>query len=188
MNFYRIVPCRCGAPADQDSNESESDGPTLQQQEKMCEEAKVESNHNDKSIADLGEMHADLEAKFIEASNFARELKTEYSTDRKIVAKFKTETEDHAGVAGGKDPIADKDEEAFMLLEQIQQRYLLLCKRSGIEPEYEPYQIEDQMAFIKRENEVLEEIIQMTDEMIELEDQPDNEPKHGSIKKEKPRK
>lgn len=86
-----------------------------------------------------------------------------------------------------KDVITEKEKETFMLLDQIQQLYLLLCKRSGIEPEYKRDQVEEQLDYIKREIEILEEIIEMAEEMTELENRSDIA-EHGSGKSGKPRK
>lgn len=87
----------------------------------------------------------------------------------------------------GKDILIEKEKETFMILDQIQQLYLLLCKRSGTEPIYKRDQVEEQLDFIRRENQIMEEIIEMAEEMTALETRSDIA-EHGSGKSGKPRK
>lgn len=60
-----------------------------------------------------------------------------------------------------------------MRLDQIHQLYILLCNRSGIEPEIKKNQVEQQLDFIKTECETLQEIIEMSNEMVAIETRSD---------------
>lgn len=64
-----------------------------------------------------------------------------------------------------KNIIGEKERSAFMRLDQIHQLYILLCNRSGVEPEFKKNQVEQQLDFIKTEIETLEEIIQLSEEI-----------------------
>lgn len=83
--------------------------------------------------------------------------------------------------------IGEKERSAFMRLDQIQQLYTLLCERIGIEPQFKRIQIEQQLDFIKNELETLEEIINLSNEMIAIDTRSDVA-EHGSGKTGKPRK
>lgn len=86
-----------------------------------------------------------------------------------------------------KQMIGDKERSSFMRLDQIQQLYLMLCKRSGIEPKFKRNQVEKQLDFIKSEMETFEEIIELSNEMIAIETKSDIA-EHGSGRSGKPRK
>lgn len=72
-----------------------------------------------------------------------------------------------------KNIIGKKERSAFMRLDQIHQLYILLCKRSGVEPEFKKSQVEQQLDFIKTEIETLQEIIVMSNEMVAIETRSD---------------
>lgn len=74
-----------------------------------------------------------------------------------------------------------------MYLDQIQQLYLLLCKRNNMEPVLRRDQIEKQLDFIKNEIETIHEIIAMSREMLAIETRSDIA-EFGSGKTGKPRK
>lgn len=86
-----------------------------------------------------------------------------------------------------KDVIASEEMETQMLLDQIQQLYLLFCQRSGVEPKFKRNEVEEQLDFIKTEMEILTAIIKMAHEMMELETRSDIA-EHGSGKSGIPRK
>lgn len=68
-----------------------------------------------------------------------------------------------------KNIIGEKERSASMRLDQIHQLYILLCNRSGVEPEFKKNQVEQQFDFIKTEIESLQEIVQMSEEMVAIE-------------------
>lgn len=74
-----------------------------------------------------------------------------------------------------------------MYLDQIQQLYLLLCKRNNAEPKLRRDQIEAQLDFIKNEIETIQEIFEVSQEMIAIENRSDIA-EYGSGKTGKPRK
>lgn len=86
-----------------------------------------------------------------------------------------------------KDVIANEEKETFMLLDQIQQLYTLLCKRHGIEPKFKRDQVEQQLDYIKTEMEINQDIVDMSHEMMALETRSDIA-EHGSGRSGKPRK
>lgn len=90
-------------------------------------------------------------------------------------------------LAPAKDVIANKEKEKFMMMDQIQQMYLLLCERNGIEPKFKRHQIEEQMDYIKNEFELIVQILEMASEMVDLETL-SNVAEHGSAKSGIPRK
>lgn len=86
-----------------------------------------------------------------------------------------------------KEVIAEKEKEIFMLLDQIQQLYLLLCDRNGEEPKFKREQTEEQLDYIKTEFEKTLEVIELANEMMALETRSDIA-ECGSGKSGKPRK
>lgn len=90
-------------------------------------------------------------------------------------------------MAPTKDVIANKEKETFMMMDQIQQMYLLLCERNGIEPKFKREQIEEQMDYIKNEVELIVQILEMASQMVDLETL-SNVAEHGSAKSGIPRK
>lgn len=90
-------------------------------------------------------------------------------------------------VGATKSKIIEKEKEAFMMIDQIRQLYLLFCKRSGEEPKLKLDQVEEQLDFIKQEIEITMQIIEMANEMTELETRSDIA-ECGSGKSGKPRK
>lgn len=72
-----------------------------------------------------------------------------------------------------KNIIAEKEREAFMRLDQIHQLYILLCNRSGVEPEFKKNQVEQQLDFIKTDIETLQEVIEISNEMVAIETRSD---------------
>ncbi|XP_031626714.1 structural maintenance of chromosomes protein 1A [Contarinia nasturtii] len=90
-----------------------------------------------------------------------------------------------------KEIITEKEKEMFMLLDQIQQMYLLLCARNCEEPKFKREQIDEQLAgqldYIKREIEMILETIDLAREMEALEMRSDIA-SYGSGKSGKPRK
>lgn len=74
-----------------------------------------------------------------------------------------------------------------MLLDQIQQMYLLLCSRNCEEPQFKREQIDEQLDYIKREIEMILEIIDLARELEALEMRSDIA-SYGSGKSGKPRK
>lgn len=86
-----------------------------------------------------------------------------------------------------KEVIAEKEKEMFMLLGQIQQVYLMLCDRNDEEPKFKREQTEEQLDYIKREIEIILEVIEMANEMMALETRSDIA-EYGSGKSGKPRK
>lgn len=87
----------------------------------------------------------------------------------------------------GKEIIAEKEKETFMLLDQIQQMYLLLCNRNGDEPKFKREQVEEQLDYIKREIDKILEVIELANEMMALETRSDIA-EYGSGISGKPRK
>lgn len=75
----------------------------------------------------------------------------------------------------------------MMLLDQIQQLYLLFCERSGVEPKFGREQVEEQLDFIKMEIEITMDIHKMAYEMMALESRSDIA-EYGSGKSGIPRK
>lgn len=86
-----------------------------------------------------------------------------------------------------KDVVASEEMEIHLLLDQIQQLYLLFCQRSGVEPKFKREEVDEQLDFIKDEIEILTEIIKASHEMMELESRSDIA-EHGSGKSGIPRK
>lgn len=72
-----------------------------------------------------------------------------------------------------KNIIGEKERSAFMRLDQIHQLYILLCNRSGVKPEFKKNQVEQQLDFIKTEIETLQEIVEMSNEMVVIETRSD---------------
>lgn len=83
--------------------------------------------------------------------------------------------------------LTDEEKDRFLLLDQVQQLYLLFCKRNDDEPEFKREQVEEQLDFIKTEIEIMCDIIEMSKEMMELESRSDIAD-HGSGKSGIPRK
>lgn len=90
-------------------------------------------------------------------------------------------------VASTKNAIVEKRKQTFMHLDQIQQMYTLLCKRNGIDPKYKRDQIEEQLDFIKDEIVTIQEIIELSNEMLAIETRSDIA-EYGSGKSGKARK
>lgn len=86
-----------------------------------------------------------------------------------------------------KEAICEKEKETFMMLDQIQQMYLLLCDRNGEQPIYKREQVEEQLDYIKTEIEKIQEVIALSEEMMANEDRSDIA-ECGSGKSGKPRK
>lgn len=82
---------------------------------------------------------------------------------------------------------AAQEMETYMLLDQIQQLYLLYCQRNGVEPKFKREEVEKQLDYIKTEMEINAEIIKLSHEMMELETRSDIA-EHGSGKSGIPRK
>lgn len=74
-----------------------------------------------------------------------------------------------------------------MLLDQIQQLYLLLCQRSNVEPKFKREEVDQQFDFITTEMEIMADTIKLAHEMMELETRSDIA-EHGSGKSGIPRK
>lgn len=83
--------------------------------------------------------------------------------------------------------IASEEMETHMLLDQIQQLYLLLCQRSGVEPKFKREQVDEQLDFMKTEIEIMTDTLKLSHEMMELETRSDIA-EHGSGKSGIPRK
>lgn len=81
----------------------------------------------------------------------------------------------------------EKEREARMMIDQIQQLYELLCERSGVEPIFGRDQVEEQLDFISTEFEILVKVIELAKIEMALEDRSDIA-EHGSGKSGKPRK
>lgn len=90
-------------------------------------------------------------------------------------------------LAPTKDAIAEKERESFMLCDQIQQMYKMLCERNGVEPKLKREQTEEQLDYIKVEMEIIMQVIALASEMMDLETRSDIA-EHGSAKSGKPRK
>lgn len=86
-----------------------------------------------------------------------------------------------------KDVIASEEMETHMLLDQIQQLYLLFCQRSGEEPKFKREEVDEQLDFIRTEIEIMTGIIKLSHEMMDLETRSDIA-EHGSGKSGIPRK
>lgn len=86
-----------------------------------------------------------------------------------------------------KNVVALEEMETYMLLDQIQQLYLLFCQRNGMEPEFKREEVEEQLDFIKTEMEIMTEIIELSHEMMEQESRSDIA-EHGSGRSGVPRK
>lgn len=86
-----------------------------------------------------------------------------------------------------KDVVAAEEMETQMLLDQIQQLYLLFCERSGVEPKFKREQANEQLDFIKKEIEIMTAVIKLSHEMMELDTRSDIA-EHGSGKSGIPRK
>lgn len=86
-----------------------------------------------------------------------------------------------------KEVIAEREKEMFMLIDQIQQMYQLLCSRNGEQPKFKREDIDGQLDYIKRELEIMVEVIEMAYEMEALETRSDIA-EHGSGQSRKPRK
>lgn len=86
-----------------------------------------------------------------------------------------------------KDVIASEEMETNMLLDQIQQLYLLFCQRNGVEPKLKREEVDQQLDFIKNEIEILTATIKLSHQMMELETRSDIA-EHGSGKSGIPRK
>lgn len=86
-----------------------------------------------------------------------------------------------------KEVIAEREKDMFMLVEQIQDTYLLLCHRNNEEPVFKREQAEEQLDYIKREMEKIEEVIELANEMMALETRSDIA-EHGSGRSGIPRK
>lgn len=76
-------------------------------------------------------------------------------------------------LAGTKGAVVDKQTQTFMHLDQIQQIYALLCNRNGINPKFKREQVEEQLDFIKEEIETIQEIIELSFEMVAIETRSD---------------
>lgn len=64
----------------------------IEQQEKMCEQAKIDGRRNEKRIEELRKIQADLKQKFIESNSFVRECEEKEATlDKKIVVELETQ-------------------------------------------------------------------------------------------------
>lgn len=72
-----------------------------------------------------------------------------------------------------KNIIGEKERSAVLRLDQIHQLYILLCNRSGAEPQFKKNQVEQQLDFIKTEIETLQVIIEMSNEMVAIETRSD---------------
>lgn len=92
-----------------------------------------------------------------------------------------------SALASIKDIINEKEKVTFMQLDQIQQLYSLLCKRINVEPHFKRNQVEEQLDFIKKEIETIQEIIKLSNEMIANDTRSDIA-ECGSGKSGKPRK
>lgn len=90
-------------------------------------------------------------------------------------------------MASTKNAVVEKRKQTFMHLDQIQQMYTLLCKRLGIDPKYKRDQVEEQLDFIKDEIETIQEIIELSNEMLAIETRSDIA-EYGSGKSGKARK
>lgn len=86
-----------------------------------------------------------------------------------------------------KEVIAEREKDILMLLEQIQDTYLLLCHRNNEEPILRREQTEEQLDYIKREMEKIQEVIELANEMMALETRSDIA-EHGSGRSGIPRK
>lgn len=59
------------------------------------------------------------------------------------------------------------------LLDQLQQLYLLFCKRRNVQPEFRRHQIEEQFDYIKDEIEIIQDIIEISNDVLTDEIQSD---------------
>lgn len=69
-------------------------------------------------------------------------------------------------LASTKNAVVEKQRQAFMHLDEIQQLSALLCKRNGNDPKFKRDQVEQQLDFIKDEIETIQEIIDLANEMM----------------------
>lgn len=86
-----------------------------------------------------------------------------------------------------KEVIIENEKEMFMIVDQIQQMYLLLCSRNNEEPKLKREQVEEKMDYIKREFEITLDVIELAQEMESLDTRSDIA-EHGSGTSGKPRK
>lgn len=90
-------------------------------------------------------------------------------------------------VPAAKKLAASQEMEVNMLLDQIQQLYLLYCQRNGVEPTFKRKDVDKQLDYIKTEMEKMRAIIDLANKMTELETRSDIA-EHGSGKSHIPRK
>lgn len=76
-------------------------------------------------------------------------------------------------LASAKCTIIDNEQLSFALLDQIQHLYLLLCKRNHQKPKFTRKQIKGQIDFIAEELDTIQEIIQLSNDMIAKETRSD---------------
>lgn len=76
-------------------------------------------------------------------------------------------------LAATKSAVVEKQKQTFMHLDQIQQMYSLLCNRNGCDPKFKRDQVEEQLDFIKDEIETIQEIIDLSFEMMAIETRSD---------------
>lgn len=72
-----------------------------------------------------------------------------------------------------KSTIVDKEFVTCRLLDQIQQLYMLFCKRNNEDVVFHRHQVEEQMDYIKEQIETIQEVIQVSKTMILNEDKSD---------------
>lgn len=76
-------------------------------------------------------------------------------------------------MAWAENTIIDNEQVSFALLDQIQHLYMLLCKRNHQKPKFTRKQIKEQLHFIAEEMDTIQEIIQLSNEMISKETRSD---------------
>lgn len=76
-------------------------------------------------------------------------------------------------LALAKSTIIDNEQLSFALLDQIQQLYLLLCKRNHQKPRFTRKQIKEQIDFIAEELDTIQQIIQLSNDMVAKETRSD---------------
>lgn len=84
-------------------------------------------------------------------------------------------------LATTKDSIAEKESVTFRLLDQIQQLYGLLCRRSGVPVKFGRDQVEEQLDVIKGEIQFFQDVIEHADKLM-TDEKKSQIGTHGSVK------
>lgn len=97
-----------------------------------------------------------------------------YSNLQKNYKRRRSESLKWESILGsGKDTITDSEKLSFVLLDQIQQLYLLLCKRNHQKPKFTRKQIKQQIDFIAEELDTIQEVIRLSNDMMAKETRSD---------------